>query len=186
MTRSLDTELMRLLHGELPPADAAALRERMQGSPELAAAYERLERTWGALDLPPSPGVPPGFAGRVMARVAATRETAASGALSWGAAPRWVRAAAAACLVAGAALGAGVGARWSAGRSAAGGSGQDAALVQIFDNSGGAEGAGEIEPESLSESYWGEVADSTLEGRELEGLGDGETPSPGPTEETPL
>ena len=37
MTRSLEHELMRLLHGELPSARAAALRERMKGSPELAA-----------------------------------------------------------------------------------------------------------------------------------------------------
>jgi hypothetical protein len=151
MTRSVDQELMRLLHGELPPAAAAALRKTMAGEPELAAAYERMEHSWSALALPPPSGVPPGFSGRVMARVARLPRP---NALSWGAAPLWVRAAAAACLIVGAAVGAGVGERWS-----------EKPQTDTASDFFGAVGAVEAEgSESLAESYWGEVADSSLDG----------------------
>jgi anti-sigma factor RsiW len=101
-------DLIRLLNGELPPDEARALRERMRSEPELAEAWHRLERTWGGLELPPATPVPPGFTGRVMAHV---RSQSAPGSLSWSSAPGWVRATAAAALVAGAVLGLGVG--WS-------------------------------------------------------------------------
>jgi hypothetical protein len=150
---ALDRELMRLLHGELPPAEAAPLRERLAREPGLAEAYQRLEAAWGALDLPPSPGVPPGFARRVAWRAARLPRP---NSLSWGAAPAWVRAAAAACLIAGAAAGAGLGVRWSE-------RGTAESAAELF---GGAEVDG---TESLAESYWGEVAGSSL--------ADAETPS---------
>jgi anti-sigma factor RsiW len=112
MTRGTEQDLMRLLHGELPPDEARELRERMECEPDLAMAYGRLERTWNGLALPPASPVPAGFAGRVMAH--ARSLPAPAGTLSWKAAPRWVRAAAAAALLAGAALGAEAGRSWPA------------------------------------------------------------------------
>ncbi len=110
-------QLLRLLHGELPPERASALRERLVREPELAAAWRRLESAWERLAPPPPAPVPLGFSGRVMARV---REQAAGAppvgagagaAITWAAAPTWVRATCAAALVAGVLLGAGLGAR---------------------------------------------------------------------------
>lgn len=107
MNRATEMEMMRLLHGELPPGRARELRARLEREPELAEALARLERTWNRLELPPPAPVPVGFAGRVAARA---REQA--GEVSWATAPGWVRAAAAAALAAGIALGAGAG-RWT-------------------------------------------------------------------------
>src|SRR5262245_1778036 len=108
MTRSFDYDLMRLLHGELPADEARARRARIFTDPELAQAYRRLEATWQGLSLPPASPVPPGFTGRVMARV---RSKPASS-FTWSAAPAWARATAAAALLAGATLGIGVGRIW--------------------------------------------------------------------------
>ncbi|HEX3556218.1 MAG TPA: hypothetical protein VIA62_23615 [Thermoanaerobaculia bacterium] len=110
MTSSTDNDLIRLLTGDLPAAEARELRARMWREPELAAAYQRLERTWSGLELPPAAPVPPGFTGRIMARVRSEK----AGSLSWASAPGWVRATAAASLVAGALLGIGVGRSWPA------------------------------------------------------------------------
>ena len=109
MTPGMEHDLMRLLHGELPAGDARALRARIFREPELAEAFRRLEQSWQHLSLPAASPVPPGFAGRVMARARSQ-----SGRLSWSAAPGWVRATAAAALVTGAALGIGVGRSWPA------------------------------------------------------------------------
>jgi ferric-dicitrate binding protein FerR (iron transport regulator) len=67
MTSRTDPELIRLLHGELGPDEACALRQRIGSDPGLAAAWQRLERTWSALEPPPAAPPPPGFSGRVMA-----------------------------------------------------------------------------------------------------------------------
>jgi anti-sigma factor RsiW len=107
-----ELDLMRLLHGELPEAQARALRERLDRDPALAEEYRKLHRTWEGLVLPPPSPVPPGFSQRVMARARAdawTRRPAEG--LSLRGAPVWVRAAAAVALVAGTALGIGVGGR---------------------------------------------------------------------------
>jgi len=109
MKPSLELDLMRLIHGELPEERARELRQRLEQDPALAEAYRRLQASWEALSLPPAAPVPPGFAGRVMARA---RQKGAAAGLSLRGAPAWVRAAAAAALVAGAALGVGVGQRW--------------------------------------------------------------------------
>ncbi|HVT58143.1 MAG TPA: hypothetical protein VHR45_07065 [Thermoanaerobaculia bacterium] len=101
---------MRLLHGELPAGRVRELRDRLGREPELAAVYERLERTWEGLTLPPAAPVPLGFGGRVMARVR-EGDLARSGGPAglWSNAPNWVRATGAAALLAGALLGAGLG-----------------------------------------------------------------------------
>src|SRR5579864_4363707 len=110
-------QLLRLLHGELPPERASALRERLVREPELAAAWRRLESAWERLAPPPPTPVPLGFSGRVMARVrehaagAAPPLGTAAGTITWAAAPTWVRATCAAALVAGVLLGAGLGSR---------------------------------------------------------------------------
>ncbi len=111
MNRGMEHDLIRLLHGELADGEARELRARMLREPGLAAAFRRLERTWTGLEPPPSSPAPPGFAARVLARA---RAQSPPGSLSWSAAPGWVRAAAAAALIAGAALGAGVGRSWPA------------------------------------------------------------------------
>lgn len=102
-----ESDLMRLLHGELPEARARELRERLERDPALAEEYRRLRQTWDGLALPPSSPVPPGFSQRVMARAQAERPEG----LSLRGAPVWVRAVAAAALVAGTVLGIGVGGR---------------------------------------------------------------------------
>ena len=65
MDRSTEIELMRLLHGELPPERARALESRFAAEPELAGAYRRLRERWEGLELPPPSPVPLGFSGRV-------------------------------------------------------------------------------------------------------------------------
>ena len=110
-------QLLRLLHGELPPERASALRQRLVREPELAAAWRRLESAWERLAPPPPTPVPLGFSGRVMARVReraagpAPLGTAGGPAVTWAAAPTWVRASCAAALLAGVLLGAGLGSR---------------------------------------------------------------------------
>jgi anti-sigma factor RsiW len=146
MTRGTEQELIRLLHGELPPDEARELRARLRREPELAEAFGRLERTWSGLALPPPSPVPAGFAGRVMAR--ARSLPAHGGALSWTAAPRWVRATAAAALLAGAALGVGVGRSWPA----AGKAPEPAPVSSLA--------ATEATEYSLAEGYWDGVDDT--------------------------
>jgi len=153
MNRETEMELMRLLHGELPPDRERALRARLEREPELAAAWARLQRTWNGLELPPPAPIPLGFAQRVAAR---TREQSGArlplpgeremGSISWQAAPGWVRAAAAAALVAGAALGAGAGV-WTGGRTSP-------VPEQGEQISGTAAEDGSLFGDDLAESYW--------------------------------
>ncbi len=147
MKRGTEHDLIRLLNGELPAEEARALQERARTEPELAEAWRRLERTWRGLEPPPAAPVPPGFTGRVMARV---RSQSAPGSLSWSSAPGWVRAAAAAALVAGAALGIGVG------RSLPVLETEPASVLMASE-----EIASEDEDDSLSGIYWSLVEDTT-------------------------
>jgi anti-sigma factor RsiW len=147
MKRGPEQDLMRLLHGELPAAEARELRARLESEPALAADYRRLEQAWQGLSLPPAAPVPPGFAGRVMAQ--ARSRSAAAGAFSWSAAPGWVRAVAAAALVTGAALGVGVGRSWPAPQLGTTEDVETAAAATAAD-----------EDYSLAGSYWDVVEDA--------------------------
>lgn len=148
MTRGTEQELIRLLHGELPAERARELRERLAAEPELAGAYQRLERTWNGLDLPPAAPVPAGFSGRVMAHARSLPKPARG--LSWSSAPVWVRATAAAALIAGAALGVGVGRSWPASETAP----VDSSSAMAASPLSGSE-------YNLAESYWDGVDDAT-------------------------
>jgi anti-sigma factor RsiW len=106
-----ELDLMRLLRGELPEDRARTLRERLKRDPDLERKYQRLRHIWEGLDLPPAAPVPIGFTQRVMARARADRAENPVASLSLRGAPVWVRAAAAAALVAGTVLGIGVGGR---------------------------------------------------------------------------
>jgi anti-sigma factor RsiW len=141
MTRGTEHDLMRLLSGELPEDEARQLRTRIRREPELAADFERLEQTWTGLALPEPAPVPPGFSSRVMARV----RSEPSG-LSWTAAPAWVRAAAAAALLAGAALGLGLGRSLPASETVL-----QSPAVSAADEDG----------LSLAESYWTVIDEET-------------------------
>jgi anti-sigma factor RsiW len=150
MTSGTEHELMSLLRGELAADEARELRARMRREPELAADYRRLEQTWNRLELPPPSPVPPGFTGQVMARVRSER---ASGSLSWSSAPNWVRATAAAALVAGALVGIGVGRSWPAADASPTAEG---AIAGLKVSSG--------EELSLAAGYWNLIVESTTGG----------------------
>ena len=141
MNRRMESNLMRLLHGELPPEEARDLRARIERDPALREEYRRLRATWEGLSLPPSAPVPPGFAQRIAARA----RTEQAG-LAWSLAPGWVRATAAAALVIGAAVGAGVGEIWPLGET------KPAAVTQQADPQT-VETAEAIDG-SLAEGYW--------------------------------
>jgi anti-sigma factor RsiW len=149
MTRGIEYDLMRLLRGELPDDEARSLRGRLERDPELAAAYERLESAWTGLALPEPAPVPPGFTGRVMARV--REQPAGISWEGWTGAPAWARAAAVAALLAGVALGAGAGSLWQETAPAT------AAATTL-------EGEDSL---SLAESYWSVLGEGT-EGEELQ------------------
>jgi anti-sigma factor RsiW len=143
MNHTTEIELIRLLHGELPEDRARELRARIVREPELARAWERLSRTWEGLaepSSPPSP-IPLGFAARVMAR-AREESSRRSGAPV----PAWVRAVAAAALVAGVALGAEVGASWP---EAKGGTAGTSAAAEIGLDTGFTDASG-----GLADDYW--------------------------------
>jgi anti-sigma factor RsiW len=112
MKRRTEKDLIRRLHGELPAEQARELDARLDREPELARRYGELRERWEGLVPPPPAPVPLGFTGRVMAHIETAKRAEPAepeGALSWSLAPTWVRAAAAAALVFGMALGASLG-----------------------------------------------------------------------------
>ena len=149
-----DRRLLRLLHGELPPEEAAELRRRLGADPVAAARLQELERLWDGLELPPPDAAPPGFAARVAARAAENEGRTWIGAgAPFG--PAWARAAAAVALAAGLALGAGVG--WLVGERAPAveaSAGTDAAAIGEDPESADEWAYLEEELPTLAESYW--------------------------------
>lgn len=109
--RTPDAELSRLTlrraHGEATAEELRRLDARLQAEPQWVAAVQRLEASWQQLEPPAASPVPVGFSTRVVARARALRR--GEDGFSWKLAPTWLRAAAAAALVTGVALGAGVG-----------------------------------------------------------------------------
>ncbi len=105
MTSRDERDLGRYLAGELDADERRVLRARAAGDPALAARLVSLEATWRQLELPSTVAVPAGFATGVVARARAEADRR----LSWSLAPTWVRATAAAMLVAGVGLGVGLG-----------------------------------------------------------------------------
>ena len=102
-----DRRLIRYLHGELDAREARELAAQLERDPALRARLERLRVVWEALrPVPPTP-VPYGFAQRLQRQIEAQRAT--GGAFGWSVAPAWVRVVAGAALVAGVALGLGLG-----------------------------------------------------------------------------
>lgn len=92
-----ERDLLRELRGELSAEESAALRRRLAADPELRALERRLRGSWEALVPPPDPGVPPGFTGRVMARVRDGRERG----MNWRLLPAWGKVVSAAALAVG-------------------------------------------------------------------------------------
>jgi anti-sigma factor RsiW len=165
MRRRDREELVRLLVGELPPARAAALRERLGREAELAAAFRRLEAAWRSAEAPPGEPVPPGFTREVMARV--RREGARGAEVSWSLAPVWVRAAGAAALAAGVLMGVGL----EVARQSGGGAAVPPAAVGSETASGAAaitdESPALLAP-SLAEEYLQAVAGEGEQGESAE------------------
>jgi anti-sigma factor RsiW len=92
-----ERELLRELRGELSAEESAALRRRLVADPELRALERRLRTSWEALEPPPDPAVPAGFAARVMARAGEDRVRG----MSWVQLPAWGKLASAAALAVG-------------------------------------------------------------------------------------
>lgn len=63
--------LLRAIAGELGAEEAARLEARLAAEPGLRAAHERLARVQALVRDTPRTGFRPGFAGRVVARIAA-------------------------------------------------------------------------------------------------------------------
>ncbi len=150
--RSLDAAseaaVLRWLAGEMDGGEARDFEARLAADPALARAAEARRRTWRRLEVPasaPGEGVPPGFAGRVMAQV---REEAGRGrAAAAGRGPlsaAWSRAAGAAALAGGLALGLGLAQVAGPGAPEVPGASRSA---------GSADPAGNGEPLALSRAY---------------------------------
>lgn len=143
-----ELDLMRLVRGEMPEDRARTLRERLKRDPDLEREYQRLREIWEGLALPPAAPVPIGFTRRVMARARAERPAES---LSLRGAPVWVRAVAVVALVAGTALGIGVGGRLPV-------SGDTPQAVQAVQTSATEEAeTGDLLGDTLAGSYWDAV-----------------------------
>lgn len=107
MGDDLERRLVRRVSGELTPEEMAQLEEAVRQTPAAAVELNRLGEVWSGLELPPPAGVPPGFSGKVLARALAAGRPGSEA--DWSLAPAWARAVAVVALVAGLALGIGLG-----------------------------------------------------------------------------
>ena len=126
-------ELLPLLRREEQSERYRELARRLEEDPQLRATFERWQRRWDELDLPPTGAAPLGFAARVVAQA----RHRAEGGLRWSSAPRWVRLAAAAALLVGTTGGVSLG-LWQPGEESMG----EEELAQWS------------EPVSLADDYW--------------------------------
>ena len=100
MNRGTEKQLIRLLQGELPESEERVLRQRLDEDEDLRRSYSSLRDLWQALEPATVEAVPEVFTSRVVRHATAARVSRVQ------ASPLWARAAAAAALVAGIALGA--------------------------------------------------------------------------------
>jgi anti-sigma-K factor RskA len=107
MGDDLERRLVRRVSGELSAEEQAQLAEAIRQTPEAAVELDRLDEVWSGLELPPPAAVPPGFSGRVLARALAAGRPGSEA--DWSLAPGWARIVAVVALVAGLALGIGLG-----------------------------------------------------------------------------
>ncbi len=148
MTKENERRLMRLLHGELPAAEARRFERELESSAELRSAHRHLAETWEGLELPASE-VPAGFSASVMASARRLRGSE----LSWSQAPAWARFSAAAALAAGVLLGTVFGGGLGAPGVPAGSGGGTVLLAD-------ADVDADALPLSLAEVYWLSVEES--------------------------
>jgi anti-sigma factor RsiW len=109
MARHPDRRLIRYLHGELSAAEVGRLRAELARDPALQARLAELHRLWQGLQPPAPTPAPFGYVPRLQRLADERRVAAGASLLGWAAAPPAVRALAGAALVAGIALGIGVG-----------------------------------------------------------------------------
>jgi hypothetical protein len=109
MPRTPDRRLIRYLHGELPADEVRRLRAELAHDPALQARLAELHRVWQRLQPPPPTPAPFGFVPRLQRLADGRRASASSSLIGWAAAPAAVRALAGAALLAGVALGIGLG-----------------------------------------------------------------------------
>lgn len=107
--RAADRRLMRYLHGELPADEVRRLRAELARDPALQARLAELHRLWQGLQPSPPTPAPFGYVPKLQRLAEKRRVETATSALGWGAAPPWARALAGAALLAGTALGVGLG-----------------------------------------------------------------------------
>ena len=107
MGDDLERRMVRRVSGELTAEELAQLEAAVRQTPEAAVELDRLDEVWSGLELPPPAGVPPGFSGKVLARAFAAGRPGSEA--DWSLAPAWARAVAVVALVAGLALGVGLG-----------------------------------------------------------------------------
>lgn len=107
--RAADRRLMRYLHGELPADEVRQLRSELARDPALQARLAELHRLWQGLEASPPTPAPFGYVPKLQRIAEVRRVETATSALGWGTAPPWARALAGAALLAGTALGVGLG-----------------------------------------------------------------------------
>ncbi len=107
--RAADRRLMRYLHGELPADEVRQLRAELARDPALQARLAELHRLWQGLQPSPPTPAPFGYVPKLQRLAEKRRVETVTSALGWGAAPPWARALAGAALLAGTALGVGLG-----------------------------------------------------------------------------
>lgn len=139
MNQDLDRRLMRLLHGESSPDEAASTRQMLAGDPGAAARHRQLERLWNELEMASPRPADRSLLEDLRARL--YRGESESAVALWSLSPAWGRAVAAAALVSGIGVGVWLGANVEAADEAALG----------------------LEP-SLAESYWSAVEGTSGEG----------------------
>ena len=137
MSKQVELQLMRLLHGELSAEESRHWRRRLEIEPPLAALYADLKSLWSGLETAMPAPADPRMRAAVRARLQRVESTSGWAQLS----PGWARALAAAALATGIGLG-----------ILAGSGSVSEVEASLFD---------QTEP-SLAESYWLAMTEAEL------------------------